>query len=318
MVEYFVYQLKPGELTGDGPHPRHNHVVFIAYSFNSKTSREFRIKLEQNLRRSTSLCSVEIVDGHTMVGKKWATEVRGRLTKSCVVIADLSELSPEVLFECGFAWGIGKPILPVTENRGLISAMPAWLTDWQVGFFSSQDGWNELVDSLSYHISERANKRRRTPRSGADPGSIVLLKPHSGLFDFEDQVRLTATRYGMDAEYENTFMDGIEETTSELVERVAHCSLLVAPLLHHRSDSFVHFSCGVVAAAPMAGASSRRLNRRVLLVVESTTGSERLVSNSATRVSQIVRVITPNMLAQELTNYGQLFRRWRERQESDR
>ena len=313
MVDYFIYKLKKGELTGGGPRKKSNEAVFVAHSFNTE-GNDFRIKLEQEIKRIPSLSKIDVLDGRVPIGKSWPTEIRERLRKSRVIIADLTVLSSEVLFECGFAWGLGKPILPVTRKVDSHGLMPRWLTDLQIGNLSFDKGWNDLINSLGHHISEIHKKRRKAPSDSANPSSVVILKSNSSLSLIEDQVRQMAMRFGMEVQYEDTLFDTLEGTTSELVAQVAHCSLLVAPLLNQLSDSFVHFACGVVGSVPKTGVSKRKLSRRILLVVNSVNETECLPADSARRMSGVIRIITPQQLCQELTKYGQLFTTWQKRQ----
>jgi hypothetical protein len=315
MVDYFVYEIDSDEIIGSGPRKLSKEAIFVAYSFKSQSSCDFRVTLEQNIGRSPSLSYFDVLDGRVDVGKSWPTEIRNRLKRSRVIVADLTSLSPEVLFECGLAWGLGKPILPVTERPELLSTLPRWLTDLQVGHFSSDIGWEELLNSLSHHIEETTQKHRRAPSSGANPRSIVLLKTKNSIYDMEQQVRQTSSRFGMDLVDDENTIDALENISSDLASRVAHCSLLVAPLQNYPSDSFIHFACGVIVSKPTAGASSRRLNRRILLVVANETESNCLPADMARRVSDTIKIVTHNILAKELTNYGQLFQRWFKRQE---
>jgi len=292
--------------------------VFIAFSFSLPSSSSFRVSLEQRIHQTPSLYGVDVFDGKVAVGKHWPSEIRERLEKSRVVIADLTTMSPEVLFECGFGWGLGKPILPVTSNHSEHRTMPRWLTEWQVGHFSSDEGMSELLNSLGQHISELSRGRRsasRTRSAGADPRSVVLLKGQYDSTEIEGQVRQTAARFGMVVYEGDTLVSSLESTNNELAQQIAGCSLLVAPLTNQPSDSFMHFASGVVASVPTSGASKSKLARRVLLVVNGTTEFEKLPSDSGRRASETIRVVTVNRLTQELVQYGEQFKHWVRKQE---
>ena len=318
-MDYFIYHLKNGELTGGGPRSRTRMAVFIAFSFSLQFSSNFRINLEQRIHQTPLLYGVDVFDGKVAVGKHWPSEIRERLGKSRVVIADLTTMSPEVLFECGFGWGLGKPILPVTSNNTEYQTMPRWLTEWQVGHFSSDEGMCELLNSLGQHIADLSRGRRnavRTRSAGADPRSVVLLKGQFDSAEIEGQVRQIAARNGMIVYEGDTLVSSLESTKSELAQQIAGCSLLVAPLTNQPSDSFMHFASGVVTSVPTAGASKCKLARRVLLVVNGETEFEKLPSDSGRRASDTVKVVTMHRLTHELMQYGEQFKQWLRKQET--
>jgi hypothetical protein len=99
VVRYSIYKLKPGDLTGSGPRKRKADSIFVAFAFGDQGSSAVRIKFEQRLKQTVSLRILHVTDGHVPVGISWAREIRRRLSNARLVVADLSLLSPEVLFE---------------------------------------------------------------------------------------------------------------------------------------------------------------------------------------------------------------------------
>ena len=319
MVRYSVYKLTAGELTGSGPRSASKpDSIFVAYSFATKDSHAIRIKFEQRLRRTVSLRNLRISDGHVPVGTSWATEIRQRLTDARLVVADLTLLSPEVLFECGFAWGLGRPILPITRVSPTDAQLPRWLTDLQVGDLSSEKGWGHLIDSVGAHLQEPKSRRnsRRLPPS--IPGLIVVLPTPPITDAIVGHVNQVAARYGMrKPEICEGSVEALAATEPNIVNNVARASLLVAGLNQSPSDSFVHFAAGVIVAHPKAGASRRLLDRRVLLVVPSAKQLSELTADSARRVEPTVRTVTQTDVSAELTRYGTAYQRWDRSQGED-
>jgi hypothetical protein len=107
-------------------------------------------------------------------------------------------------------------------------------------------------------------------------------------------------------------------TASDLVENpgdflgeVVRASLIVAPVANITTDPIVHYVCGLVVARPTAGVSRRKLNRRVILVVQDQNEARKLLCDSATRVNTHVLVTLPDRLSQALLRFGETYRRWR-------
>lgn len=316
MVNYFKYTLNRGELVGGGPRRAPSEAIFIAYSFNSKESIEFRTSIEQAICRTSSLSHLNVIDGQVPVGKNWSTTIHDQLKRAKLVVADLTVLSPEVLFECGFAWGLGRPILPVTKELGLNHRLPRWLTDLQVGYFATEKGVQHLLDSIAEHLTDTRGHRLRAHSAGAMPSSVVLLRPTRNQFDLSAQVQQSAARFGLATGEDDTQVEAIESISSALVEEVAHCSLLVAPLQNDLSDSFVHFACGVIASEPKSGAIKPKLSRRVLLVVKDGNAAKTLPADSARRLTGVIRVVLENQISAELIDYGSSYQSWLKKQEA--
>jgi hypothetical protein len=316
MVRYSRYGLTPGELSGSGPRNSPTpDTLFAAYSFGVAASRAFRMTLEQHLRRSESLREVRVTDGHVPVGKSWPAEIRRRLKEARLVVADLTLLSPEVLFECGFAWGLSRPILPVTRLSPNVDRLPRWLTDLQVGDTSTAAGWMHLVDSVSSHLRETKGSRKLRGLPPAVPGRLVVLPYLPIDTPAVEQVQHIARRYGLSVDVIDTLPEVLAVTEPSVIHRVAQASLLVAGLHHAPSDSFVHFAAGVVVSHPKAGASDRLLNRRVLLVVTSAAAIRELAADSALKVEQTVRAAAWVEMADEVALYGRAYQRWERGQE---
>ena len=309
MVKYTTYTLRKGQLSGGGPRKKPKPSIFIAYSFGKTDSQRFRDNLEEAIRRSHSLSQVEVQDGHVRVGASWPTEIRRRLKAARLVVADLSVLSPEVLFECGFAWGLHKAILPVTSESGGFSHLPNWMKEIQFGIHSASGDLASVVDA----ISQALNDKRRSPAgangSSPNPRNIALIAPPS-CEHVIDQVRHGCGRYGFDLLGPELTGETMSDIGDGFVSAVASASLFVGRLGNTDLDNQVHFGAGMVCAVPNAGVSKVKFQRRVLLVVGNDERPEVCVSDSARRVAGIVKVIRESQIGLEITAFVQAYRLW--------
>ncbi|HKE41758.1 MAG TPA: hypothetical protein VKG21_18145 [Casimicrobiaceae bacterium] len=82
--------------------------------------------------------------------------IEAGIAKSAFVVADLSEASPNVFFEVGYAKGCGKPVI-LTAEKG--TELPFDLADVPVLFWKNQEelrgGLNRLVESLKKTLNVR-------------------------------------------------------------------------------------------------------------------------------------------------------------------
>jgi hypothetical protein len=310
MVRYAVYKLRKGELGGAGFRQKRSPTVFVAYRFGDAWSKRFRVDIEMRLRRPDATRHLSVIDGHTDVGRTWPKEIRERMTRARLVVADLTTLSPEVLFECGYAYGLAKPILPVVEEHSWIARLPRWLTDLQVGDMSAARGWSDLVDSIARHAGDRGKGRHALGPPKPDPGVVVWVKGPEWFESLHGHVSQTADRCGLALPRVVAPAGGLAAVDASAMAEVARAWLLVAPLSNTPADSFVHFALGVMAAAPMAGAARPYLARRALVVVPSSIRVEEVLAESASRMTPLVSGLHEERLASMLSEFQASHRSW--------
>lgn len=314
MVEYSVYYLEAGELTGRGPRSEKSQPsIFVAYRFKSAESMNFRTQFEAKLSHIEALRDVDVVDGRVLPGDTWSTTIRKRIKRARLVVADVSYLSREVLFECGFAWGLSRRILPVLESSSLHSDLPRWLTALQVGHYSDKGGWNDILDSVSENLG--IERRWGVPPPDPIPHRIAWLGEggKSGLG--RRQLEEVCRRFGLTIAAGELVADDIDDAEESLILEVCRSSLVIAFLDGTSSDCLYHFCAGVVVAHPTAGAASRKLVRRVLFVVTGGLSVDEVLADSARRVTRNIRVIHESDLAKELLAFGGRYESWRQEQE---
>jgi nucleoside 2-deoxyribosyltransferase len=82
-------------------------------------------------------------------------DVIDRITRSQVVIADISPSNPNVYFEVGYALALGKPIILLAQRRGSESPLPFDLSAFRVLFYDDSIGGKpKLEEGLRSHLSE--------------------------------------------------------------------------------------------------------------------------------------------------------------------
>ena len=302
MVNYYVIKITRNDLFGGGGRSSPPPAVFVAYDFDAPESEKFRLDLETDIRRTAALATIEILDGHSFVGEYWPKIVRKNLKRAKLTIADLSVLNRDVLFECGFAWGLGRPILPVASTPERHTRMPGWFTDIQFGHYSSVEGKGHILNSIAYHLTKQSQLKGRqgshvkgNPRAVAITGGELL--DHSLI----DIVNAACNQYGMDSPYEIKDASSLESIESNQVDESVQASLFIGVLNGGTSDSFVHFVAGAILSAPTSGGSKSRLTKLVLLIVPDdaaklsmTPTSARIMKGSSLRLALFVTQQEPS------------------------
>lgn len=311
MVRYSRCKLARSVLVGARPHYRASPSIFIAFSFNSNESQLFRDRCEREIQQTITLGDVKIFDGRVPPGKSWPGEIRKRLEKAWLVVADLTLLSPEVLFECGFAWGLGRILIPVTRTPRDLANLPEWIRELQFGHFDSEQDWRLLLDSIGSYLRAGSRPKRagRFPIPVV-PTDITLLQGVEGFDLLKEQVETMSSRYGLAVRQHSFEAVSLDSEQSDLLTAVSSSSLVVAPIDGVASDSFVHFAAGLVAARPKAGVSQSKLYRKILLIVRNAELVPRLIPDSALRVKPTVRAVILSNAVEELSRFGEAYKRW--------
>lgn len=313
MVKYVNVQLTPGELSGSGPRSVASPAsVFVAYRFDSQQSQWFRDELERRFKCADSLKDVNVTDGRAvLLGDNWSGKIRDVLKQSRLVVAELTALSPEVLYECGLAHGFARSVLPIVADKDWYSRLPRWLTALQLGNFSNSEAWDAIIDTIDKCLNHGHAARAYPKLPSPDPGQAIWL-PGPDWFDSrKDALINVANRYDMNEPIMNISLYDIENAHDSVIEQIATASLVVASVDNLASDPFVHYACGLVVSKGSAGLSKRRLRRRVILVTNEKTNSETLVCESARHAHAAVCVTTLAGLSNELIKFGNSYQQWR-------
>jgi len=106
--------------------------AFLALPFEARDS-ELRHVIEETLsHHGVTSQFIDVVDDPVV-----AASIQDRIRRTDFVIADVSGANPNVMFEVGLAFGMGKPIL-LLSNVGL-SELPFNLAAQQVAKYRSEN-----------------------------------------------------------------------------------------------------------------------------------------------------------------------------------
>ena len=280
--------------------------IFVAYRMNFNESRKFRDDLEQALKSHPHLLQLQVKDGRVPLGAKWADAIRTRIKKSKAVVADVTGMRGDVLFEVGFAYGLRKVVIPVVANSEAWHTLPSWLAATQIGDYSSESGILSIVSSIAAHLSDPEFSKVDRPPEPV-PGLAVFFRP----LDWNSQAR---------AEFETAALqEGLRPEVVEqgsqyehIIRRAAGASLLVASLDGTDVDSLTHYICGAIISRPNAGYGPRLLPRTILLLTPPERDPSQLIADSLTRCQTSAQTIGADHVREQTLAFGQKYRSWSE------
>jgi nucleoside 2-deoxyribosyltransferase len=90
-------------------------------------------------------------------GASWVDEVSRLVRESSAVIADVTRLNPNVMFELGLAHGLGKPVVLLLDEAASTS-LPSDLLGYQTLTYSAKN-LSPLRDRLSRTVRQIAQRR---------------------------------------------------------------------------------------------------------------------------------------------------------------
>jgi hypothetical protein len=287
-----------------GGGPQKPTSIFVAYRMRVDESIGFLNKLKSALRLNTKLHDLVVEDGRVPEGIKWAEKIRERISKTKVVIADVTGVSSEVFFELGFAYGLGKFEIRAVKDKVQISDLPHWIREVQIGHYGDDAGISGLVSSISVHLSDPSFNKGAKPPQPVLP-LAVWLRNTDWNQQAHEQFQVVAERWGLKHE---TYDDGTSEET--LIRRAASASLLVVSLDGTKADALMHYVCGAVAAKPRAGTYNRPLSREIIVLEDPKQAGAALVADSLKRCHHIARVIQLNQIRGQIEQFGQAYQQW--------
>ena len=278
--------------------------IFVAYRMKYEESKRFRRDIEDALRSHPDLSSLLVRDGHVPAGTpSWAEAIRNLIQNAKAIVGDVTGMRPDVLFELGFAYGLGKATIPVVSTPGGHSSLPEWICGAQLGHYGDRAGIMGVVYGIAAQLSDPDYARIRKPPQPV-PGLAVWLRTLNWNSHTSRQFLTVAAKEGLKVEVlpNNVF----DEST---IRRASSASLLVVSLDGTEADALMHFVCGAVVAKPRAG-YGRTLSRVILVLQEPGMTGENLVADSLKRCSEIVKLIQPNQVIEYTTAFGRKHNVW--------
>jgi hypothetical protein len=292
------------DIFGAGGHSSKAPMIFIAYRMQIPDSIHFRKDLEQAIHSYPDLIHFVVKDGHVPIGSQWADKIRQLIKDAKVVIGDVTGMRPDVLFELGFAFGLGKVVIPVVSSHAEVQMLPTWLGATQVGRFEDRTGLASILTSVSAHLVDPEYSRpRRTPQ--AIPGLALWARTLSWNAHALEVFKATAHREDLRFD-----VKGEPEPDESIIRRAASASLLVVSLDGTAGDALMHYLCGAIVAKPSAGYGNRKLIRRILILEEPGARKIGYVADSLRRCHQTARVITIDELNSEIVEFSAAYRKW--------
>jgi hypothetical protein len=307
---------KSREVLGGGGGPA-KASVFCAYRMQRRTSSDFLEALTREVRRHPALSSagIAVTNGKTDPGERWASTIRNRIKKAKAVVADVTDMRPDVVFEVGFAYGCSTPVVPAVETASARARVPFWLTDMQVAAFSEPNGLASIINRLIKILSDPRGSRRGPPKPA--PGIVVWLRPRGWNLEALEQARGTCGREGLvleiyespeDVPLDSPVPDADDVAVQEVIDKAARANLLVVHLDGGRADDLMHYVAGAVAARPKTASDGAA--RRVLVVQQPGVPSNDLAADSLSRVTEVVRLIPQAHLQDQIRKFAQSYNRW--------
>ncbi len=221
--------------------------VFIAYRMNDPSSSKMRTDLERALNEART---VSVLDGNVDDGLPWAEEIRRRIDKARLIVADVTGPSKEVLFEYGFAGN--KYVILVVHRRRDQSTLPNWITVVQLPPPYESGEITRLADSVGTKVITRPEGHRRRPTPV--PGTALWIQDQkSGWADVHfERVRNRLSESSID-------LDRRMASDIESLEELRSCLrawLVVTCLDGLSADYLGHFLLGDIIGRPKAGVGS--------------------------------------------------------------
>lgn len=270
MGDYLEHKIARNSITGGAPRGRQTPSVFIAYHFGHPDSEAFRARLELEFQSPKVHDRVKVLDGRVEAGKTWTTEIRKRLQRSWIVVSDLTVIRPDVLFECGLAWGARRFLCTVVKDQQAWSNLPEWMTDQQNAFYESESNWHSLMEHLWASLGNQRQRPKPVHRvPPPDPNDCLLLCKADADPLIKGKVEAMAQRNGMRFKILDPSSASLNDDNPETVNAIGSASLLVAHLNGTSDDFFSFFAAGLVVAKPTAGASKSKLQRKMVFLLDN-------------------------------------------------
>jgi len=303
------------DLWPGGPRGKSARRIFVAYRFVPE-SENFRSGLQRSLETDWGIETSH--GGAINPGLDWSEEIRDRIRKSKLIVADVTDSSREVMFEIGFA--SNKPAIYVTARHEDRSRLPSWLTIRQAVAYGD-DGIEKLSRAIGRYFADK--KFPPVMRRATSPGTAVLLASQAGLEWAGSRVSAVEAALG-EVGISLQYRDPDALLNGSDLAKAASCQLVFACIDGTTSDYLSHYLLGDVAGRPLITSvspqGSRQHLRRLGVVLSRTKDDfEVFGAEGLRRVSNEV-VFRPEStvdLQRRLLPILRAHRQWRNRGEID-
>lgn len=278
--------------------------VFVAYRMEFEESKQFRQNLESAIGMHPNLANFRVIDGRVRPGVEWADEIRKRIKSAKVVVADVTGMRPDVLFELGFAFGLRRLVIPVVSKPEERTDLPYWLGATQFGQYGVKGGLRGIVSSIeAYFFDPTFSKIRRPPEPV--PSLAVWMRVLDWNRTSSDQFVTAIQRAGLKFE---VLDDQMKDEL--LIRRGGSATLLAVSLDGTTRDALIHYICGVVVSKPYAGYASKRLARKIIVLEPEGVEKRTFAADSLSRCGDTVAITCAEKVLDETTPFTECHRRW--------
>lgn len=293
------------ELRGSYGASKKPATIFVAFRMRSVESKQFRSAIEEETRSRGDLSTLVIVDGSVPAGTAWAPEIRRRISKAKAVIGDITQLSSEVLFEMGFAYGLKKITIGAVAETNDRYKLPAWLSITQLGTYGSPADVTALVSSIAVHLRDPDLAKLPEPKQPV-PELVVMLRQRKWNEQAYSQARYLVQKTGLTLVQFN-LDDGTPDET--VIQRAASASLLIISLDGTEPDALMHYICGAVLAKPESQVAGKKFHRRVVIVEDPSNHGRPLTADSVRRCPE-AKVVGSDQVKEEVEKFIAAYEEW--------
>ena len=268
--------------------------VFIAYRMSDPHSCKMRADLAHALNEAMP---VTVLDGNVEDGLAWAEEIRRRIDKAKLVVADVTGPSKEVLFEYGFSRN--KYVILVVHRRHDQASLPKWITVIHLPPPYESGEITRIAESVAAKVVNRPEGHR--PRPAPVPGSALWIQDEQSSWADLYFQRARNRLSEKSIELNRRMASDIE--SAEEIRGCLRSWLLVTCLDGLSADYLGHFLLGDTVGRPKAGIGGGKgesvLRLGVAFTPESTSA---YVADSVLRAAgRSLKVASPSTLDSVLT-----------------
>ncbi|MGI5190438.1 hypothetical protein ACQEVI_20045 [Promicromonospora sp. CA-289599] len=258
--------------------------------------------------------------GKISLGFDWAHDIRTKIKKSKLVVADVTDTSREVMFEIGFAGN--KPALYVTARHADRATLPPWLTIRQSAAYLD-DGTDSISRTIGGFI--RSKNLPVLHRRSVGPGSATLLmrEGHEWAVHTAQFLEARLGEFGVALKR----VDPEEVSSGVALSQIASSQLIFACIDGSRSDYLAHFALGAVAGRPSfksfksqsPGGSQQTLRRIGVVLSQTQDDFEAFAADALKRIDKdvIFRSLEPSAIDARILPVLKKHRQWRARGRGD-
>lgn len=293
------------DLASQGGRKGVSPAIFIAYRMKFDKSRKFRDDVESRVNTYPGLELVSFLDGNVLPGQKWPSTIRNRIKAAVLAVGDVEGLRPDILFELGFAYGLGKMFIPAFENRPSMEDVPIWLKGRQMGAYGEEGGLGAIIAAIARQLSDPDFEKPATPPQPI-PSLAVWLRSLDWNRHSQDQLHTLSSREGLDLVVYND----ADLTNERNIRRAASASLLVVSLDSTLLDALMHYVVGAVISKPYAGRGQKQLLRRVVVLEQEPRAFAALSLQKCEDDEDVVVLSKPDQILEVSSTFFRSYKKW--------